>query len=330
MQKMLFSAPGNLMLIGEYAVLNGKDAIVIAINKRLMITIEQHFQDCGIIIDSDRYGVHKLSSALPNELELISFIFRYYNFNLDSKLKIIIRSEFSDKVGFGSSSALISCLVSFIYLANKKNDIFLSDKQFILSDEERKNIFLKALEVTKKYFGIASGSDLTASIFGGIILYNEKKGKIIEVNANLPILAVYSGIKKKTYEVVNLVEQKREKQPLLFEEIFNEADSYVRRAYFALEDGNIQALGKIMKKYHELLELLGVNSSALQDIYERLIKFPSILGAKISGSGLGDCVIAVGSLLIEQKYLLEHYPIYNISVEKQGLFIKNINDENQS
>jgi mevalonate kinase len=47
--------------------------------------------------------------------------------------------------------------------------------------------------------------------------------------------------------------------------------------------------------YQGLMDALGVNDLALSDIIYSLRKSEVILGAKISGSGLGDCVIALGT-----------------------------------
>ena len=44
----------------------------------------------------------------------------------------------------------------------------------------------------------------------------------------------------------------------------------------------------------EIMDAIGVNNATLSDIVERLRSLPGMHGAKISGSGLGDCVVALG------------------------------------
>ena len=41
---------------------------------------------------------------------------------------------------------------------------------------------------------------------------------------------------------------------------------------------------------------MGVSNRALDDIVFRMRKCPEVLGAKISGSGLGDCALALGTI----------------------------------
>ena len=44
------------------------------------------------------------------------------------------------------------------------------------------------------------------------------------------------------------------------------------------------------------MEDLGVCDDTLSDIVTTLRSMPDILGTKISGSGLGDCVLGIGTL----------------------------------
>jgi mevalonate kinase len=54
------------------------------------------------------------------------------------------------------------------------------------------------------------------------------------------------------------------------------------------------ALGRLMNIYQGLMDALGVNDYTLSDIIYTMRASADIYGAKISGSGLGDCVIALG------------------------------------
>ena len=47
---------------------------------------------------------------------------------------------------------------------------------------------------------------------------------------------------------------------------------------------------------YDLQEALGVSNEILAELVFALRKFKHISGAKISGSGLGDCVIALGNI----------------------------------
>ena len=43
-----------------------------------------------------------------------------------------------------------------------------------------------------------------------------------------------------------------------------------------------------------LMDAIGVNNAMLATLVHGLREDPAVLGAKISGSGLGDCVVALG------------------------------------
>ena len=49
-----------------------------------------------------------------------------------------------------------------------------------------------------------------------------------------------------------------------------------------------------MNQNHTLMEALGVNDENLDRIVSALREEPNILGAKTSGSGLGDCAVGLG------------------------------------
>jgi mevalonate kinase len=51
-----------------------------------------------------------------------------------------------------------------------------------------------------------------------------------------------------------------------------------------------------MNEQQDWMDQLGVNTPALENIIMGLNTEPKILGAKISGSGLGDCVVALGTV----------------------------------
>ena len=78
----------------------------------------------------------------------------------------------------------------------------------------------------------------------------------------------------------------------------------------ALESGNLIQTGKLFDRYQVLMEELGVCDSTLKTMIETLKKEKNVLGVKISGSGLGDCVMTLG--IPEKK--LEGY--LNIPVKK--------------
>jgi mevalonate kinase len=53
-------------------------------------------------------------------------------------------------------------------------------------------------------------------------------------------------------------------------------------------------VGEIMKVQQGLMSALGVSMPILHNLVDTLCQQPTIWGAKISGSGMGDCVVGLG------------------------------------
>ena len=62
---------------------------------------------------------------------------------------------------------------------------------------------------------------------------------------------------------------------------------------------------------------MGVSNEALDDIMARLLTEPCVHGAKISGSGQGDCALAIGSFDAAEW----PYECIPISFDKEGVCI---------
>jgi mevalonate kinase len=75
-----------------------------------------------------------------------------------------------------------------------------------------------------------------------------------------------------------------------------------------------EKLGEIMNIQQGMLDSLGVNTALLGDMVLDLRKQQGILGAKISGAGLGDCVVGLGKLPDKYAYSGEHNGIQRIPV----------------
>ncbi len=100
---IITSAPGSLMLLGEHAVLHGKQALVCAINRRITVHLFPVPNDSvEIISDLGEY-----QSTLSDLTDHPSFTFvlqaiKQHRAQLPSGFKLEIASEFSADIGFGS------------------------------------------------------------------------------------------------------------------------------------------------------------------------------------------------------------------------------------
>src|SRR5689334_7689388 len=102
------SAPGSLMLLGEYAVLYGKPAIVCAVEKRMTVTLTPR-TDQRIIIDSARLGHYETDLATLKIEKPFLFVLgalKHFQTKCRRGFNIEITAEFCDQIGFGSSAAV--------------------------------------------------------------------------------------------------------------------------------------------------------------------------------------------------------------------------------
>lgn len=108
---------------------------------------------------------------------------------------------------------------------------------------------------------------------------------------------MYSGSKTPTVKAVTQVKNYFEHHPKLFQQICQSIDHCAQQGKKAILEKNWPELGKIMNIQQGLMDALSVNTSELNRIIMDLRKQRDILGAKISGSGLGDCVVGLGHMM---------------------------------
>ena len=290
------------MLLGEHAVLHGHHALVCAINRRITVRLFPSL-DNTVKIVSDLGGYQ---SPLDDLVDHPSFRFvlqaiHQHLGQLSSGFELKIDSEFPPDIGFGSSAAVTvathAALMHWIVGEPPKTE----------------TLFTQALETVHTVQGRGSGADLAASVFGGIVEYSTSP-EFQPMEISIPLTAVYSGYKTPTPEVILKVEQLRTENPERHERIYSEIDSGVREAVSCLRNRDFPAFGKILDRNQQLMDEMGVNTPELQEIVSALQADPEIFGAKISGSGMGDCAVGIG--YAELKGL--DYPVHHLEITSAG------------
>jgi mevalonate kinase len=277
------SAPGSLMLLGEYAVLNGGHALVCAIEKRIHVSLKPR-ADKQIELMS---GLGHLTIAL-SQLKIIppfQFVLatlKKYQKWMKQGCTITIQSEFSDQVGLASSAA-----VTVAVLAALKKWLELSYSPLQLIREARR--------IVQSVQGVGSGADVAACVLGGMVAYRKNPFIAERIECFHPLTLVYSGSKTPTVVAINQVKKYFSSKPILFKHLLRAINICAKQGITAVKAQNFIELSHLMTIQQGLMTALGVNTPQLQTIVEKLIAEPTILAAKISGSGLGDCVVGLGT-----------------------------------
>ncbi|MEN9327468.1 MAG: hypothetical protein RI947_276 [Candidatus Parcubacteria bacterium] len=271
MKHITVSAPGKLMLLGEHAVVYGYPSIVTAVNQRLFVTVEILTQDEDII-----------ETPQVKESTFLSETLRYFRkrYNINHHLKITTMSDFSHKMGFGSSSAVTTAVLKALSLIHS----------IPLAESE---LFHHGYEIVLNVQGTGSGFDIAAAVFGKTLHY-VKGGKTLKpLNVvSLPLIVGYSGVKADTTTLINQVKDLYRTQKSKVEAIYNEIGQLVLTGCEYLNTDNFSAFGTLMTRNHELLKQLEVSTPMLDNMVNAAIK-AGAWGAKLSGAGGGDCMIAL-------------------------------------
>ncbi len=291
MKKITVSAPGKLMLFGEHAVVYGRPCIVTTVGQRMKATVELtndsmfHLEAPDVSVSGYKKPMSELGQGdIPKgakfvEIAILNFAKKH---KIKGGIKISTKSEFNSQFGFGSSSASTVCVLKAL-------------SQLTRAKLSNKKIFDLSYKTVLDIQGKGSGFDVAAAIYGGT-LYFVIGGKVIQpLNLkSLPLIIGYSGIKADTVELMAEVSKKAEKYPKVIDDIYTNIGELVQEAKKALLKADFQTVGELMNFNQGYLSSLGVSSGKLEAMIHAS-RNAGAYGAKLSGAGVGDCMIAFAS-----------------------------------
>ena len=289
--------------MGEHAVLHGHYALVCAINRRIEIIAETTDEDV-LEIDSDLGSYSNSLETVKVEAPFEFILQAVHDLLPDCGIKLKIKADFDSQVGFGSSAAISAAIVAILH-------------QIKYNAVDPHRVFTDAHKIIQEVQGKGSGADLAASIFGGIIKYRMDPSEICPIDAGFPLAAYYTGSKEKTMDVVNMVEKNRQEDSETYAQYFQSIDSFIADAETALIKGDQDALSMALIGNQLLMDEMKLSNDKINDLIESVSNDPGVSAVKISGSGLGDCIISCG--LPENEHASQIKDLY---IESQGLMIK--------
>jgi mevalonate kinase len=296
------TAPGSLMLLGEHAVLHGHPALVCAIDRSIRVRLTPR-ADNRLTIHSALGQYEAPLGALADHpsFRFVLQAIRQHAKTLPDGFDLEIESEFSSDIGFGSSAAVT--VATHAALARYCGCPF-----------DREALFSAALETVHAVQGRGSGADLAAAVFGGVVGYTTKPS-FDPVALSLPLTAVYCGYKTPTPKVIQRVEALRAADPQKYEQIYEEIGRSALRAVEALRAHDFDGFGAVLNRNQELMNAMGVNTPELAEIVTALQQADGVYGAKISGSGMGDCAVGIGHAELPELA----YSVYHLNVSPEGV-----------
>lgn len=309
-------APGKLLLIGEYAVLDGASALVMAVDRRVRVGISPaaalpgrlHARQLGIhrapmaidngmlrCRDGSRADLGLTARMIPGILETLGHApeeITTLDLEIDSGELFESGRNGPVKLGLGSSAAVSAALALAL------EGWFESGP----ADPECGRLLPRWLPVYRRALGApASGADLAASFCGGLSEFRSSGSGVrccaLQWPRELYWRAVWVGHAAQTTEFVGAYERWKQAEPDAAKEIGRRLGQVAQQAVAGSADAEV--LVEACAEYAELLGALGkaMGMPVMSEPHRRLAALGRDCGVvyKSCGAGGGDLGIALAT-----------------------------------
>lgn len=277
---------GKVILFGEHFVVYGNASIASGISAATTAELEPATEP-GFKITDNRKAIADYKEEYKEAMDQ-SIINMNKIWNIDfnkNPVHITLAGDLYCASGVGASAA--NC-VAMARAVSEHFNLNLTDEQ----------INQCGLEGDRAYASTPSGIDNTCSTYGKPIFFrkNQEGGPnqmdFLEVGKPLHVLMISSGITTKTSDAMRILRENKEANPEKFTEIFDRAEELALQGREALASGNLELLGQLMSKNHELLKESGVSHTYLECLVD-FAKKNGAIGVKMTGGGRGGYMVAL-------------------------------------
>ena len=288
-------APGKIILSGEHAVVYGKPALVMAVNRSATTSIftqtkkkvsfnlldynmsssqtiqalrdlQQRLLKSYQLFQNGELGIR---DVLAKPFELFQFLCITVLDSLQIRLDIGVNIQLSSNIpigcGLGSSAATIMSLLKAV-------------GEFFDLELNPQNYYDFGLKAEKLQHGHSSGVDPYISLHGGFVRFQNNQAEKLPM-FQMPFYLVNSGVPAcTTGECVVAVANKFKDGPIWqrFEDVTNAIQKEIPK-------NNLKDLLPLIKENHRLLTIIGVVPKSIQSFIDDIEKWGG--AAKIAGAG---------------------------------------------
>ena len=348
--RVMSDAPGKLILLGEYAVLEGAPALVGAVARRARVTIDPAVDRSvlhssmlsaevsfrvvkGSMVldetvseaDRNRLGVFKacfdrtlqsLPDGLPGPLRI----------GLDTSAFFL--PDGSRKLGVGSSAALTVALTASLYAWAGVMDARVPDRKRLMNEA------MGAHRMAQSNTG--SGVDIAASVYGGVFRYelpaSDPLSDIRMMPTHLPsdltTVAIWTGRSASTPEMVANVNRFKQRNERQYRTLMDHMTALSRAGIAALGESDTSAFLDAIRGYRDAMTELGDASGTpiMSDPHREIDAICTGHGVcyKPSGAGGGDLGVLfatngapVGEILARLEQA--GYPAFDLQIWTHGV-----------
>ncbi len=353
MRQLTADAPGKLILLGEYAVLEGSPALVGAVARRARVSCTASDPGEGLSLNStmlehpvpfklDESGRVVFSRSLSREIQDRLGVFSATmkqawsgiadRFSMDTAISVDTSAFFLEgldrKLGLGSSAALTVALTAALYAWAGVMDTRVPDRKRLLKDA------MSAHHQAQSNTG--SGVDIAASVYGGVFRYtiNGASGTTdvsmtpTHLPSDLEAVAVWTGRSASTPEMVGSVNRFKGHSPRQYAAFMEQMTELAVAGFHSLEQSDTMGFLELVSRYGDTMQELG-NASNTPIISSEHAQIRDIcteagLAYKPSGAGGGDLGILFASGdqdVTETLRKLEQagYPAYDLQIGTHGV-----------
>ncbi|MFD4640235.1 mevalonate kinase [Lentzea sp. NPDC058436] len=265
-------AHAKAILFGEHAVLHGSPALAIPVPALEVTAHATRFAEAGGIsfllatppgpVPHPCEGLRHLGEALAGD---------------DRRVEVLLRCDIPAGRGLGSSAACARAAA-----------VALADL-FGLRLDEREVYELVQIAETVNH-GRASGVDAMTTGASVPLLFRDGVAEEVRLGFDGCFVIADSGVPGRTRDAVRLVAEAFEERPGYRERFVGAVTELIRSSTSDLKDA--VGFGRSMTECHGELRELGL-SSPLLDAMADAATSAGAAGAKLSGGGLGGCVVAL-------------------------------------
>ena len=302
-QTISVSAPGKLFLLGEYAVLEGAPALLLAVDRRVTVTVAPSSDDrwhlstlglstpgltspdldtADLTLEADGSIPAGVDVGTRERLNVFDAVRRAVGdaVPVEGALSVTIDSTaFSaagHKLGLGSSAAVATALTAALLVAAGRSP----------SREEIRILATQAHRSAQR--GAGSGGDVASSSYGGLIGYVQDTAPVsLVLPQDLQIMAVVTGTGSSTTNLVGRVGQYAARDPDLYRADMARLAALAHRAQDAM--GSAETFLALAADYFGALAELDAHASAgiVSEHHRQLHSLAADLGGVFKTSGAG-------------------------------------------